>query len=36
MTRQIHELIGALHSPDRNQSYAETFRDYQRELIDAL
>lgn len=36
MTRRIHELIGALHSPDRNQSYAETFRDYQRELIDAL
>lgn len=36
MTRRIHELIGALHSPDRSQSFAETFRDYQRELIDAL
>ena len=34
MTRRIHELIGALHAPDRTRSFAEVFRDHESELID--
>jgi uncharacterized cupin superfamily protein len=34
MTRQVHELIAALHSPDRTRTFAEVFQDYQSELID--
>jgi uncharacterized cupin superfamily protein len=34
MTRRIHELIGALHAPDRTRSLADVFRDHQSELID--
>lgn len=34
MTRRVHELVAALHAPDRTRSFDEVFRDHESELLE--